>query len=287
MENIRQAIERAKAQQRTESPRTRGTQFENPPDKLAPDPAFGHSSDPIPQHGSPRRFRETRLNSTLLKSNRIVAHEITNPLSRPYDMLRTQILQSMDSKGQKVLAVTSPTPACGKTVTAVNLALSISRQTERSVLLVDLDLLRPRVGLCLGLKFDDGVRSVLERRAILSEAIIHARTDSQRLMVLPTTPRAGHSELMASRAMATMFQDLRREFASDIIIVDLPPILSSDDAITILPQVDCVLLVVAVGVSKVSDIQESNRHLQSAEVLRIVVNKVPEASMPYYYGHYY
>jgi protein-tyrosine kinase len=150
-----------------------------------------------------------------------------------------------------------------------------------------LDLLRPRVGLCLGLKFGDGVRSVLERRAILSEAIIHARTDSQRLMVLPTTPRAGHSELMASRAMATMFQDLRREFASDIIIVDLPPILSSDDAITILPQVDCVLLVVAVGVSKVSDIQESNRHLQSAEVLRIVVNKVPEASMPYYYGHYY
>ncbi len=287
MENIRQAIERAKAQQRTELPRTRGTQFDTPPDKPALEPAFGHSLDPNPRHGSPRRLRETKLNSAFLKSNRIVAHEITNPLSRPYDMLRTQILQSMDGKGQKVLAITSPTPACGKTVTAVNLALSISRQTERSVLLADLDLLRPRVGAYLGLKFEDGVRSVLESRTRLSEAIIHARIDSQRLTVLPTTPRAGHSELMASRAMTTMFQDLRREFASDFIIVDLPPILASDDVITILPQVDCVLLVVAVGVSKVSDIQESNRHLQSAEVLRVVVNKVPEASMPYYYGHYY
>ena len=91
---------------------------------------------------------------------------------------------------------------------------------------------------------------------------------------------------MASRAMATMFEDFRRDYSSQTIIVDLPPILSSDDFISILPQVDCVLLVVAVGTSKLSDIEESKKHLQSAEIVRVVVNKAPESNAPYYYGYY-
>ena len=53
--------------------------------------------------------------------------------------------------------------------------------------------------------------------------------------------------------------------------------------ITILPQVDCVLLVTAVGLSKVSEIEECSRHLRSVDVVRIVVNKVPENGTPYHY----
>ena len=88
---------------------------------------------------------------------------------------------------------------------------------------------------------------------------------------------------MASRAMAMLFQDLRRTYASQTIIVDLPPILSSDDVLAILPQVDCVLLVVAVGTTKVAEIEECTRHLQSTEVVRIAVNKVPNANAAYGY----
>ena len=67
-------------------------------------------------------------------------------------MLRTQILQSMDMKAWQFLGITSATEGCGKSVVAVNLALSIARQPERSVLLVDLDLQKPQVANYLGLK---------------------------------------------------------------------------------------------------------------------------------------
>jgi predicted GTPase len=54
--------------------------------------------------------------------------------------------------------------------------------------------------------------------------------------------------------------------------------------IAIVPQVDCVLLVTAVGTSTVAEIKQCNRHLQSSEVVRVVVNKVEEPSAKYYYG---
>ena len=60
-------------------------------------------------------------------------------------MLRAQVLQSMDENGWQFLAVTSPTTGCGKSVTAINLALSVARQSERSVFLVDMDLQRPKI----------------------------------------------------------------------------------------------------------------------------------------------
>lgn len=270
MEKIQQAIERAKAG------RTSGIRPGHPARSSEPDAVRDFGFD------APRY--EVELSSAYLQSQRIVSHVVTDPLSRPFDMLRTQILQSMDAaKNARILAITSPTPGCGKTVTAVNLALSIARQPERSVLLVDFDFQKPKVATCLGLKFGGGVLSVLEGRARLDDAIVHAHIGAQQLMVLPTNSSSGSAELMASNAMAAMFQELRRDYHSQIIIVDLPPILSSDDVIAILPQVDCALLVVAVGTSKISEIEECTRHLHSTDVLRVVVNKVPNAGSNYYY----
>jgi hypothetical protein len=83
--------------------------------------------------------------------------------------------------------------------------------------------------------------------------------------------------------MRTLLQDLRRNYQSHIIIIDLPPILSSDDVIAILPQIDCVLLVAAVGQSKASEVEECNRHLQSSHLVRVVVNKATDENSHYYY----
>jgi MinD superfamily P-loop ATPase len=77
-------------------------------------------------------------------------------------------------------------------------------------------------------------------------------------------------------------QELRREAKSRIVIFDLPPILAGDEVISLLPQIDCVLFVVAVGTSSMSDVKECNKHLQSAPVVRIVVNKSTETVNRYY-----
>jgi protein-tyrosine kinase len=205
-----------------------------------------------------------------------------DPFCRPFDMLRTQVLQSMEVAGAKILAVTSPTAGCGKSVTAVNLALSIARQPENSVLLMDLDFQKPKVATYLGLESGGGVLSVLEGRRRLAEAVIHAHIGTQELMVLPTASSSGSAEFMASRAMATLFEELKRDSGAQTVIVDLPPVLASDDVIAVLPHVDCVLLVVAVGTTKVSEIEECNKHLRSAGVLRVVLNKVPQEATQYY-----
>lgn len=275
MENIRQALERVKASQ------SAGSEQRNLAGsavlQLRSEMEIGSAG------GNDGQNQEIELNNVHLQSKRIISHDITDPRSRAFDMLRTQVLQSMDLKGWKTLAVTSPTPACGKTLTAVNLAVSIARQPDRSVLLVDLDFRKPQVAACLGLKCDEGVLSVLEGRTTLSDAIIPARVGNLRFMVLPTASTIRSSELISSRAMTAMLEDIKREYHSKTIILDLPPILSGDDVIAILPQMDCVLLVAAVGTTTVAQIKECNKHLQSAEVVRIALNKVLETSTDHYY----
>ena len=73
---------------------------------------------------------------------------------------------------------------------------------------------------------------------------------------------------------------------SQITILDLPPLLMGHDALSILPQVDCVLLVAAVGTSTIAEIEECNRYLQATEVVRFVLNKVPESALTKGYSYY-
>jgi hypothetical protein len=275
MENIEQALERARARQGTEAQNSR-LKTETVQQRTGKD---GGAS-----LGAQAHIDELALSSTFLQSNRIISQMVADPRSRSFDMLRTQILQSMDAKDWRVLAVTSPTANCGKTVTTLNLAISVARQPERSALVVDLDFQKPKVATILGLKqANEGVLSILKGEATLSNAVLHTRIGEQRVAVVPTASTINSSEMMASRQMAAMIQDLRKADHSRIIIIDLPPVLTSDDVIAILPQIDCVLLVAAVGVSTVAEIEECGRHLQSSEVVRVVLNKVPEAHTNYNY----
>lgn len=275
MENIEQALERARARQGTEAQNSR-LKTETVQQRTGKD---GGAS-----LGAQAHIDELALSSTFLQSNRIISQMVADPRSRSFDMLRTQILQSMDAKDWRVLAVTSPTANCGKTVTTLNLAISVARQPERSALVVDLDFQKPKVATILGLKqANEGVLSILKGEATLSNAVLHTRIGEQRVAVVPTASTINSSEMMASRQMAAMIQDLRKADHSRIIIIDLPPVLTSDDVIAILPQIDCVLLVAAVGVSTVAEIEECGRHLQSSEIVRVVLNKVPEAHTNYNY----
>lgn len=234
-------------------------------------------------HVGPSSENAVLLESQHLESKRIVAHDITDPRSKSFDMLRTQVLQSMDMKSWQIVGVTSPTAGCGKSVISVNLALSIARQQERAVLLVDMDLQKPRVADNLGLTCEQGLLSVLEGKTSLSNAMIPARVRNERFMVLPCEQATlDSSEWMASRSMAAILQQIKRDFKAWTVIVDLPPILPSDDVISILPQMDCILFVVQAGATTVPEIKECNKHLETTPIVRVVLNKASDATAKYY-----
>ncbi len=267
MDSIRQAVDLARA---------------------ATIPEQGHAPNPygkpgLGPAGLDSQIRDLELNSDHLESNRIVAYASANSNGRYYDMLRTQVLQVMDKSSWQFLAVTSPTAGCGKTVTACNLALSIARMAERSVLLVDLDMQKPKVSEYLGINRQEGLLSILDGRASLSSRIVQACIDKSKLLVLPgEVCRSGSSEWMASQTMNTLLQTIKREFRSRIVIFDMPPMLVGDDVISVLPRMDAVVLVAGVGSTSIADLKECQKHLRATPVVRVVVNKATDKTDDYY-----
>jgi len=269
MENIRQAIELAKVRLDQQN----GAALEIP----------AKQASRGPRGTAEQRTEQVELDLAHLQSHRVVAHDGKDARSRPFDILRTEVLQSMDLKDWKILAVTSPTQSCGKTLTAVNLALSMGRQPERQVLLVDLDLRKPKVATTLGLDCREGLLGVLDQCSEVGSAIMQVRVGKSRLDVLPTAPTLNASDLVDSSALMGVLRTLTEYRRSQLMILDLPPLLTSHDVISILPQVDCVLLVGAVGVSKLAEIEECSKYLQATDVVRFVLNKVPEPATTYAY----
>lgn len=267
MERIKLAIERARQQAATTGA---------PPLPVA-EAAFERTSPSLhPEHadlGVPVDLLP--LDPAHLERQRIVAMDPANPYRREFDLLRTQVLQKMQEHGWRTLAITSPSMQSGKTVVAVNLALSIAYHPSRTALLVDFDLRRPQVGASLGLPHQTSLSEVLEGTADVRDAIVHVGIP--RFLVLPTHRKvAGAAETLASDKVSKIIGGLRDHYPERIIIFDLPPITAVDDVIAVLPKIDCVLLVVGSGNSTKRELEESQRHLARSNLLGVVVNKAAD-----------
>ena len=284
MEHIRQAVELAKAQSGgLPKPPASAKPNASPQDSgavMGP----GESKEGVRSDSDRTDGSVVALDPKHLESMRIIAHNVLDLRSRAYDMLRTQVLRAMAAEKWQLIGVTSPTAGCGKTLTSVNLAMSIARQQDKSALLVDLDLQRPQVAKTLGLKPQQGVFGALEGKMTLPDTILRAQIGNHQVSLLPCETSTSHSsEWCASHEMGSLIQDIRTYCRSQIAIIDLPPVLTGDDVISILPHLDCVILVTAVGVSTTSDIERCKRHLQSTEVVRVVLNKSAEQGVEHYY----
>ncbi|HSV77824.1 MAG TPA: CpsD/CapB family tyrosine-protein kinase [Ramlibacter sp.] len=271
MERIKIAIERARQQQAVSPPARRDR-----PGDAGTDGACSPAAPASPEHanlGAPVDLLP--LDPVHLEKHRIVTLDPVNPFRREFDLLRTQVLQKMQEKGWRTIAVTSPSVQSGKTVVAVNLALSIAHHPSRTALLVDFDLRRPQVAAYLGLPPADSMNEVLEGRADLRDAIVHAGIP--RFLVLPTRRRVPHAaEMLSSDQVAKIIGRLRDHYPERVIIFDMPPITAVDDVIAVLPKMDCVLLVVGSGSSSRRELEETQRHLGRSNLLGVVVNKVAE-----------
>ncbi|AOW13495.1 protein tyrosine kinase [Hydrogenophaga crassostreae] len=217
-----------------------------------------------------------------LDRHRIIAHQKAHPSSWAFDVLRTQVLQKMDENGWRTLAITSPSVESGKTVVAINLAMSIAQQTNRTALLVDFDLRRPSVARYLGLKRPLSLNDYLDGQVGIAEAMVNPGVE--RLVVLPTnSPVFGASEVLSSDKVGNLISELRERYSDRIVIFDLPPVLAADDVMTVLPRIDCVLMVVASGVSTQNEVEEAMNRLSKADLLGVVLNKDEAPTQNAYY----
>jgi protein-tyrosine kinase len=254
------------------------------PEATVAEPVLAETSGSASQERRRFQISDVDVSATHLENMRIIAHDPADPRSKSFDMLRTQILQEMHANEWRVLAVTSPTAGCGKTFTAINLALSTARQPNSSVLLVDLDLQKPQIAQRLGIKSKAGVRALIEGRSALQDTIVHVAAGGVRFGIVPCERASSHSsDWISSPSLATTLQALREDRDLQMVILDLPPLLSGDDVIAVLPHVDCVLMVAAAGTTTTLELKECAQYLRSTPVVRIALNKLPAASTSYYY----
>lgn len=220
-------------------------------------------------------YRQTAvvsLDPSHLERERVVAHQKSHPAVWAFDVLRTQVLQKMQENHWRTLAITSPSTASGKTLVAINLAMSIAQQTNRTALLVDFDLRRPSVARVLGVERPTSLNEVLAGKADVAEALVNPGIE--RLVVLPTNrPVDRASEVLSSPRVSQLIGELRERYADRVVVFDLPPVLAADDVMTLVPQVDCVLMVVASGVSTKSEVEEAMARLAGANLVGVVLNK--------------
>lgn len=223
-----------------------------------------------------------KLDNAHLEKNRIVAHSKSDLNSYSFDSLRTQILQKMEENNWRTIAVVSPTPQSGKTLVAINLAISIAHQPQKTAILVDFDLRRPKVATYLGIHTEKSMNDYLQDKAALKDIMINPGID--RLVIVPTMkPVSKSAEMLSSQKVTSLITELRERYESRVVIFDCPPVLNSDDAMVLLPQVDCILLVIANGMSTQSEIEETLHHLPKNNLLGVVLNKAEVESKSYYY----
>lgn len=216
--------------------------------------------------------RSLKPRADLLKNNRIIAGIEHDKRAECYRQLRTQVLRKLRENQWRTLAVTSPNSHAGKTLTALNLAISLSMEVNQTVMLVDLDLRNPTVLEKLGIHAEFGLIDYLEGKAELKDVLINP--GYERLVILPNLPGTAHrSELLSSPQMAELLRDIINRYESRIIIFDLPAMLDDDDAQVFAPYADATLLVVEDGVSKRSDIERSLQLLHGTPILGTVLNK--------------
>jgi Mrp family chromosome partitioning ATPase len=208
----------------------------------------------------------------ILKARRVVAALGNDPLADGYKVLGIQVRRRLHERGWRVLGVTSPGRGEGKTLTAVNLSVSLAAEPDQTVLLVDADLKHPGVARIVGFDGRPGVVDHLTEGLPADCLVVDPGLG--RLAVLPAGRATLESaELLGSTKMARLLADEAGRFPSRLVIVDMPPVLEGADGLACAPSVDAVLLVIEAGRTRSDHVERALQLLQGTPVLGTVLNK--------------
>ena len=198
--------------------------------------------------------------------------------------LRTRLNHLQTLQPLHTVVVTSPSPAEGKTFSAVNLALAQSHLAESSVLLGDFDLRRPIVHNLFQIDRAPGLSDYLTGQCTFPQAL--RRIEGMSLYVLPAgTPVKNPLELLNMRQTRALFEELPRTF--NWAIFDTPPLLFSADANLLATMADGTILVVKIGSTTFDNVTRAMQSLCENNVLGIVANGARASELYSKYTYYY
>ena len=218
-----------------------------------------------------------------LLDKRIIAALPEHKFKDSYRMLRTRVLQTMRNNGWTSVAVTGPATGCGKTLTAINLAVSLAMEVSHTVLLVDLDLRKPTIHNYFGYEPELGLSDYLTTDVPLYKLLFNPGIE--RLVVLPGRNALPNSaEMLRSPRMIALVNELKTRYPDRLVVFDLPPILAADDALAFSPYTDCFLMVAESGGTKKEDLQKAYEILKNTPLVGTVLNKSDAPSSGYGYG---
>lgn len=219
-------------------------------------------------------------------------------MTEEYRIIKRPLLSQAFATGEdavkdgNLIMVTSAIPGEGKTFTSVNLAMSIAKERDLYVLLVDADLSRPSVMKTLGAKADRGFVDLLEDES-LNVSDVLARTSIPNLSIIP----AGRShpmgtELLASERAGQVIGEIARRYRNRVIIFDTAPVLASSEGGALVKHVGQILLVVEYERTRNSEVVGALDMLDTCDNISLMLNKARTrlASGQFgsaYYGKYY
>ncbi len=193
----------------------------------------------------------------------VTFYDSSSPVAEQYRTLRTNLAALRQEKALKALTISSSTHSEGKTITAINLALSMAHDlNKKQILLVDADLRRSRVAKYLGINAPTGLSDVISSDASIDDALLHIGIENLTILPAGAVPR-NPAELLGSQKMKSLINLLRAKY--DYIIFDTPPVISVTDAGILGPQTDGVLMVVKAGETQRGVVKHAEIVLKQAQ----------------------
>lgn len=256
MEKIQQALERARQQ--------RGINKEN--DKRLSNTVEVQSIEYT-------RTRQDTGHVDLQRENRILSAMEHNEYADAFKILSTQVIQRLEEHRWTSLAITSVEQDEGKTTTAINLGISIAREIEYTVLLVDGNLRKPEIHSYFGIEPEYGLSDYLQEDIDLADILIRPGSIDHFVILPGGSPILNSTEMLGSPKMCSLVEELKSRYPKRIVIFDMPSVLNTADTVSFMPCVDCALVVVEDDITKQQELEQTLSLLSVTNVLGTVLNK--------------
>lgn len=241
------------------------------------------------------RSKEKFIPLTHIQKEGFVSNIGRHTINEEYRAIKRKVLSNAFGPLSKTLTnanivmVTSPNPNEGKTFTAINLALSIALEQDKTVLLVDADVLRPSVMKTIDQPFESGLMEYLLGEVDdLADVIHHTSLDTLRIIPAGKSHHLS-TELLASEKMLESVSEFANRYPDRVVIIDSPPLLGINETAILANLAGQAVIVVQEGKTSLNRLSQAVDHLNPDMAKGFVVNKSKQNNSDGagYYGYYY